>query len=123
MNRTGAIRAAHSLRSRKIYTPADFPFEFRNIINFYASDRDFVFLEDQRSILEEGRSMARKENKVRPVGRNFTRRFRALWDYSGLGVLYAKKLGLSATFYYDEKVKFRKEYKKFLNGNSSKFIR
>jgi hypothetical protein len=123
MNRSGAIAATHSLRSQRIYSPADFPFQFRNDFSFFASEVGYVTAGNLASILDADRQTEISAENRRKWNEKYKRRFRVICDYSGIGVVFAKVLGLSARDYFNERVKLRSEYKKFLRGNSEKFFR
>jgi len=123
MNRSAALLAVHNLRGRKIFSPADFPFQFRNLVSFYVSKNDYVVHGDYTSLLEEGRSNIQNMSVSNNLRKNLGRRLRVLWDYSGFGLIYAKYLGLSGRDYFSEFIIFRARYKKFRKGSSSKFIR
>jgi hypothetical protein len=123
MNRSGAIQATHSLRGRKIYSPADFPFEFRNHINFYVSDSGYVSTNDCPSMLDSSRLKEIGSHNLGKLHQKVKRNLRVIGDYSGLGVVFAKLLGLSARHYALERIKMRWEYKKFLKNSSIKYFR
>jgi hypothetical protein len=123
MNRSAALVAVHHLRGRKIFSPADFPFQFRNLVNFFVSKSEYAVPGNATSLLEEGRSNIQNMNVANNLQKNLNRRLRVLWDYSGLGLIYAKCLGLSGKSYFSEFIIFRARYKKFRKGDSSKFIR
>ena len=123
MNRSAALVAVHHLRGRKIFSPADFPFQFRNLVNFFVPKSDYGVQNNYISLLEEGRSSIQNMHTPNNLQKNLTRRVRMLWDYSGLGLIHAKCLGLSVRAYFSEAVVFRSRYKKFRKGDSSKFTR
>ncbi len=123
MNRSGAVEAAHALRGRRIYSPADFPFQFRNRLSFYASEDGYVITDNQLSTLDADRLEEITRGKRGKWRAKVERRSRVIFDNSGFGVLLAKLLGLSARDYAQERIKSRWEYKKYLRGNSEKFIR
>ena len=123
MNRSAALVAVHHLRGRKIYSPADFPFQYRNKINFFASNNDYVVHGDHTSALEEGRRNILNMNVASILQKNLSRRLHVLWNYSGLGLIHAIYLGVSGRDYLSEFIIFRARYKKFRKGDSSKFIR
>lgn len=123
MNRSAALVAVHHLRGRKIFSPADFPFQFRNLVSFYVSKSEYALPGNSTSLLEEGRSNIQNMNTPNNLQKILTRRVRMLWDYSGLGLIHAKCLGLSVRAYFSDAVIFRSRYKKFRKGDSSKFVR
>jgi GR25 family glycosyltransferase involved in LPS biosynthesis len=123
MNRVGALRATHLLRGKKIYSPADFPFQFRNHFDFYVSDGGYVISGVYPSTLEEDRLTEIVKGKQSNWKINLKRKARVLFDYSGMGVFVARIIGLSARDYVDERIHLRGEYKKFLKGDSKKFTR
>jgi GR25 family glycosyltransferase involved in LPS biosynthesis len=123
MNRSAASIAVHTLRGKKIYAPADFPFEFRNQVTFYASDIEYVGVRKLQSIIDESRLQTYEKIVRNQLIKNFQRRKRVLIDYSGLGIFRARKLGISGRFYFREKVLMRQLYKKFKRSGSRKFIR
>ena len=123
MNRPAAQIATHELRSRRVYSVADFPFQFRNLVNFFASQSDFVVTGKQPSLLDEARVELTQRDRYRKWHYNLNRRLRVLFDYSGIGILVAKHLDLSGRAYVNEFVFLRAEYKRFCKGKSSKFVR
>ena len=120
MNRPAAQIAVHTLRGKKIYSPADFPFEFRNLVPFFASETEYVGIRDTKSNIEESRVGTYSIKINNTTRETITRRTRVLIDYSGLGVLKARKMGISGRFYYHEKVRLRKFYKKYRKNISRK---
>ena len=123
MNRSAALVAVHHLRGRKIFSPADFPFQFRNLVSFYVSKSEYALPGNSTSLLNEGRINIQNMSVSNNLRKNLNRRLRVLWDYSGFGLIYAKYLGLSGTDYFSEFIIFRARYKKFRKGDSSKFTR
>lgn len=123
MNRVGAFRATHLLRGKKIYSPADFPFQFRNHFDFYVSDGGYVISGVYPSTLDEDRLTEIVKGKRFKWKIKLKRNARVLFDYSGIGVVFARVIGLSVRDYVDERIHIRGEYKKFLRGDSKKFIR
>lgn len=113
MNRAAAQIAVHTLRGKKIYSPADFPFEFRNLVPFFASETEYVGVRETKSIIEESRVKTYELKTSGSTKKSIQRRTRVVIDYSGLGVLKAKKMGISGRFYYHEKIRMRKFYKKY----------
>jgi len=123
MNKGGAFRATHLMRGQKVYTPADFPFQFRSSLKFYASSCNIVEIEKLKSTIDNGRLTEQHKIKYGSILGNFVRRFRVAFDYSGLGVLYAKRLGISPRSYFKERVVLHWKYKRFTQGHSSEFFR
>jgi GR25 family glycosyltransferase involved in LPS biosynthesis len=122
MNRTAALIAVHTLRGKKIFTPADFPFDFRNSVSFYVSETEYVGVRQIPSTIEASRVLSLTEKHPNKLIENFKRRLRVLIDYSGWGVLRARKIGISGKFYYREKVILRQAYKRFRKQRSSEFL-
>jgi GR25 family glycosyltransferase involved in LPS biosynthesis len=123
MNRRAAQVAVHELRSRRVYSAADFPFQFRNLVDFFVSRFDFMVTGTQPSLLDEARVALTQGESYKRWRNNLSRRLRVLLDYSGVGILTAKYLGLSGRAYVNENIRLRTEYKKFCKGKSSKFVR
>ena len=123
MNRPAAQIATHELRSRRVFSVADFPFQFRNKVDFFASQLEFVATGNEASLLEAERGALPKRDRHMAWRKNLNRRFRVLFDYSGLGLVMAKYLGLSGRDYFKEFISLRREYKRFYKGKSSKFFR
>jgi GR25 family glycosyltransferase involved in LPS biosynthesis len=123
LNRKSAQIAVHTLRGKKIYCPADFPFEFRNLVQFYASREVFVDYEekDGQSTIEPDRVRTYKITSPKSSLGNFQRRLRVVFDYCGLGIAWAKHIGLSGRLYRKEKILQRRRYKKFLSDPLSEF--
>ncbi len=123
LNRKSAEIAVHTLRGKKIHTPADFPFEFRNQVQFFASRDVFVFYDEKegQSIINPDRIRTYKARASTSTIANFQRRLRVVFDYCGLGILWAKHIGLSGRFYRKEKIIQRNRYKKFLSDPLSEF--
>jgi GR25 family glycosyltransferase involved in LPS biosynthesis len=121
MNRKAAEIAVHSLRGKRIYAPADFPFEFRNLVDFYASEEFFAVVGDFQSTIEADRMKQYSAISPESTEEKIKRRMRVIFDYSGLGILWAKHLGISGRFYYREKILFREKYKKFRKNPLAEF--
>jgi GR25 family glycosyltransferase involved in LPS biosynthesis len=122
MNRSAALIAVHTLRGKKIFTPADFPFDFRNSVSFYVSETEYVGVRQIPSTIEASRVLSLRDKNPNKLIEYLKRRLRVLIDYSGWGVLRARKLGISGKFYFREKVMLRQAYKKFRKQSSSKFL-
>jgi hypothetical protein len=123
MNRAAALIAVHTLRGKRVYSPADFPFEFRNLVPFFASETEYVGVRETESTIEESRVGTYAPKTSNTTRETISRRIRVFIDYSGLGVVRAKRMGISGKFFYHEKVRLRKFYKKFRRSTLAKSTR
>ena len=101
MNRAAALEAVHLMRSRKINTPADFPFAWRSSIPFYITVRQFVWQREGSSSIEGNRSVLEKNRRV---SSNFERRIKRIASISPLHLYRGRKLGLSGRSVLREKL-------------------
>jgi len=101
MNRAAALEAVHLMRSRKINSPADFPFVWRSSIPFYITVRQIVWQRNSPSSIEGNRSVL--ENNRR-VSTNLERRLRRMAALSPFHLYAGWKLGLSGRAVVREKV-------------------
>jgi GR25 family glycosyltransferase involved in LPS biosynthesis len=123
MNREAANLAVHSLRGRQIFYPADFPFDFRNQVKFYASRNHYATVRDVRSTIEDSRRQHYRVTEVSGMNEKIRRRFRVAYDYSGFGVIRAKRTGLSGLFYLQHNIIDREMYKKFRKKPLAKILK
>ena len=121
LNRSAAEIAVHNLRGKKVFAPADFPFEFKHLVNFYASEYTYADLRNVESTIESDRLLKYRITPLDSMSGKIQRRLRVIFDYSGLGIFWAKHVGLSGRFYLNEKVIWRERYKRFRKQPLSKF--
>jgi GR25 family glycosyltransferase involved in LPS biosynthesis len=101
LSRNAAEFIVKSMRARKIDSPADFPFAWRNRIPFYISILPAIrqaqgesFLQEERNQLE---SLIKRPHKI-------SRRFTVIYNHTLLPVIYGKKLGLSGRDLFIERI-------------------
>jgi glycosyl transferase family 25 len=121
MNRRGAEISTHSLRGRKVYCPADFPFEMRNRVSMYASGSEFVSLSSVESLIENSRKDFYQPEGSR-LRRITLRRLRVIFDYTGIAIIKTRSLGIPIKFYFRERVIQRQLRKNVLKNHSIKFL-
>jgi len=101
MNRAAALEVVHLMRSRKINSPADFPFVWRSSMPFYITLKQIVWQRNSPSSIEGNRSVL--ENNRR-VSTNLGRRLRRIAALSPFYLYRGWKLGLSGRAVVREKI-------------------
>jgi len=101
MNRSAALEAVHLMRSRRVNSPADFPFVWRSSIPFYMTVKQIVWQRESPSSIENSRSILEKD---RGVDSKFERRLKRVVALSPLNLYRGWKLGLSGRAVIREKL-------------------
>lgn len=100
MNRSAALEAVHLMRSRKINSPADFPFVWRSSIPFYITVKQIVWQRETPSSIEGNRSALEVNRAVSGV---LERRIRRIGTLNPMYLYRGWKLGLSGRAVVREK--------------------
>jgi hypothetical protein len=101
MNRAAAVEAVHLMRSRKINSPADFPFVWRSSLPFYITVNKFVWQRETQSSIEGTRSILERNRGVSGVVK---RRIMRLGTLNPIYLYRGWKLGLSGRAVIREKL-------------------